>query len=632
MLSPSVDSPEGSISGSPGDAPSTERKRWEVGNTTPAFRSSGSVTLSGAGGQTPPSGLATGLAGGTSPPPVVLPHSLGPTPTLRPARVRVKTTSPPAPPLHSGEASPGMKDALAAMNLRASDREESGGRAEAASDSPPRPSPDEPLHIPPTKPRVFLSSLGTRSEAEALAYVAAELQRRGCAVLLGTHEELAPVATLAGVPFVSLGSTSCEALAFMAAAVGGVRPSSSAEALGDVFFSRARAALSMFRPTFAVLSTLSLVWHASLCDSLGLPWAVAHASPLLPTSHAVPPLGLRLTPSRFLGSYNKAVWRLLNRLGWSLVFKDSVNRQRQSLGLPPITRASGVVGTYTTHAQPPRPTLLLYSPTLAGPAWPDWPATARLCGLPCHPLPPPNQLRPKLPPAMEAFFTLASKINADGEPGGPNLVVVVLGPAWGGCGGGASALALATAELLAKVANAVVAAGMHALMLTDHGAAPASSASADGADEAEGEVAPVSPRTLVARAGQVLRCASPHPPLRHIFARAGIAAVVCHGDPGVVHAATEQGLPCCVLPSDAGSDQAWWGGRLVELGACPLALEAGARLSPSKLSAALRRCGAERALRTRCEELGRTMGEERGAEAAAAYLMELAAGGQVVAA
>jgi len=235
---------------------------------------------------------------------------------------------------------------------------------------------------------------------------------------------------------------------------------------------------------------------------------------------------------------------------------------------------------------------------------------------------------------MESFFTLTARINADGEPGGPNLVIVVLGQTWGGCGSGASALALATAELLAKVANSVVAAGMHALMLTDHGAAPASSAAQDAGPASEaaeegseaGEEISLAARPLVVRAGQVLRCASPHPPLRHIFARAGIAAVICHGDPGVVHAAAEQGLPCCVLPSDPASDQAWWGARLVELGACPYALEAGARLSATKLTAALRRCGSERALRLRCEEIGRSMGEERGAARAADYLQELAVG------
>jgi len=344
-------------------------------------------------------------------------------------------------------------------------------------------------------------------------------------------------------------------------------------------FERSRAALQMFRPDAALLSTLSLDLHASVCDALRVPFAVAHRAPLLPTGSGTPPLG-GLSPSRLLPSYNRAVWRLLNRLRWAVVYRSIVNAQRAQLGLAPIVRASGAVGTYVTHARPPRRTLLLYSPALGGAPPADWPAGCRPTGLP--------QLGPAQRPLPEAVQQFLSAAAAAGD----RVVAVSLGADSARAGEAAAAAALA--------AGCVV-----ALLLSRQPAPPAAAADALGA-----------PVTL-------LRLPPPHPPLAALLPH--LAALVTDGSAAAAHAAARAGLPCCVLWPATGGEGEFWGGRLVAAGACAIAAPAGPRLDASALEGAIRRCVRDEKLRARCARLAAAMAEEAPAEeAAVTALLEMA--------
>jgi UDP:flavonoid glycosyltransferase YjiC (YdhE family) len=444
-------------------------------------------------------------------------------------------------------------------------------------------------------PRVALLTLGSRGDVEPFVRVACALQAAGADVLLLTHAPFAPLCAAAGVPFASLGEGMLEARAStpeghaLATAKGASAMMAAARAfmgaVGVGYWRAAKEALTAFGPSVAVLNTLSFYYHSSLCEALACRFCVAHCAPLVPTGEFSPPLGVPTTPFRWL---NRALWRLSTKMGWAMVYRDTVDALRAQEGLPALPDAAG---PYSHYCTPSRTVLLLHSPLLS-PRAPDYSPATHVLGAPAA--------------ADDAAFEPSAELAAfvaAAHAASAALVLVTLGSMTevqddgGSARGGRGA-----AAVLRVCADAVSAAGARAIVMT-HGAT-----GADAALEGSG---------ALALPGSV----------PHAWLLARCAAFVCHGGAGSVHAALRAGVPTVVLSVEAASDQAFWGARLVAHKLAPASFTA-AKVGAKQLTAALRLCLEDAPLRKRCADAAvaaKTEGDDAAAAAARIILTDAAA-------
>jgi UDP:flavonoid glycosyltransferase YjiC (YdhE family) len=430
--------------------------------------------------------------------------------------------------------------------------------------------------------RVAIVTLGSRGDVVPYLRIATALRASGADVLVVTHDSYGALCAAAGVPFAGLGAGLLEARAALPegqalAAATGMRVLAAAKTfmavVGAAYWRGAHAALTAFAPTLCVLNTLSVYWHSSLCEALALPFLVAHAAPLVPTGAFAPPLGMSSWRFAFM---NRLMWRVSTKMGWALVYRDTVDALRASAGLRKFPHAGG---PYALHVDARRTVLLLHSSQLSPPPS-DYPPTAHVLGAPGA---------DDDDGAFQPDEALAAFLAAGAPP-----IAVTLGSMAAVQGDGANGKtgARTAVEVLRLCAQAAGDAGARALLFTDG---------------ATGDV-----RELVrSSSGNDVLLVAGSVPHGWLFARC--AAVVCHGGAGTVHAALRAGAPTVVLSVEPVSDQAFWGARLVACQLAPAAFTAQGA-SRGALAAALQRCVGDAALRGRCAAAARA----EAAEAAAA--------------
>jgi|APGre2960657444_1045066.scaffolds.fasta_scaffold00350_9 UDP:flavonoid glycosyltransferase YjiC (YdhE family) len=426
--------------------------------------------------------------------------------------------------------------------------------------------------------RVCLLTLGTTGDVQPMLAVAKGLQAKGAAVLLITHASFSRAAAAAGVDFRSLGPGVDDALrelpegrAFASAkrgAAGALALEKFMRRVSSDAWTSAQAAMEWFKPHAALLSSVSVFVHASLCDLLQVPFAVAHFQPLVPTSAYAPPV-MALPSWRFARLLNRATWALAVRGTWLFIFKKTINALRVEHGMPPIRGSTGCYGLYCGKK---RTTLLLHSPLLS-PRPRDFPAAAHITGAP-H-LPAPTHYAP--PPELAAFLSA----------GAPPVAVTFGSMAAFLDRGEGVVYKRGAAQLLRLCAEAARGAGRRCVVFVD--GAPG------GCLDVSADVLPLT--------GSV-----PH---AWLFPRC--AAVVCHGGPGTVHACLLAGVPCLPVAVEKTCDQSFWGRCLVRAKLTPRAFQAQS-VSRKELCAALRACLGDQVLQARLREVQQ---HEAGADAAA---------------
>ncbi|HVE86663.1 MAG TPA: nucleotide disphospho-sugar-binding domain-containing protein, partial [Myxococcales bacterium] len=264
-----------------------------------------------------------------------------------------------------------------------------------------------------------------------------------------------------------------------------------------------------------------------------------------------------------LGPLNLLIWRLVRGV-LSRTMRASFSEVRSSFGLPPIRRIEDALDRTVVD-------LVTVSPTLL-PRPPDWRAKVHLTGFLT---PPPAGPPPPVSPDVEAFLAA----------GPPPLYVTF---------GSMSAAEAEPQAVLSLVERATREAGHRALVQTS---IPSSGPGA----------------------GDILRIGpAPHDQL---FPRC--RAIVHHGGAGTTQAALRAGRPSVIVAHVA--DQFMWGRQLRRLGVAPESL-ARHSLAPSRLARAIQAATASEPMRTRAEELGRSMAAEDGLRKAV-QLCELAAQG-----
>jgi UDP:flavonoid glycosyltransferase YjiC (YdhE family) len=351
-------------------------------------------------------------------------------------------------------------------------------------------------------------------------------------------------------------------------------------AVGIVYWAGARTALEAFKPDVVVLSTLAGFYHSSLCEALRVRCMVAHFCPLVPTGAWAPPIGLPFDSAPFAG-INRWLWRVTTKMGWAMMYRDTVNELRASAGLEALADAGGPYLSLLSD----RPTLLFYSAVLRAPPE-DYPSTAHVLGAPVA--------------ATEAAFEPPAALAAFLAGGSGPVVAITLGSMASVQDDGNSARGgRSAAAVLRLCADAAVAAGARALVFTD------------GASAAE-----------VAFAG----CGSDVMPLQgsvpHAWLLPRCAALVCHGGSGTVHAALRAGTPALVCAVDtSASDQAFWGGRLVAARLAPATFTAASVKQPA-LAAALRTCINDAPMRARAQAAAQAVAKENAAADAAAIILK----------
>ncbi|MBL8490335.1 MAG: hypothetical protein JNM82_06105 [Rhodocyclaceae bacterium] len=244
--------------------------------------------------------------------------------------------------------------------------------------------------------RVLVAAAGSHGDVLPMVALGRELARRGREVVFYANPVFAAHAESAGLRFVPVGTAEGYASLFADAVDDDPRRAFNRigreyEALGPLYYAAmARDVL----PGRTMLAGGTLLFAPRLLgETAGAPCATLHL--------ALAPIRSDDGPPRLLPRWIEASTPpLLKRLGWWLVdlgyvrsYGRPLNRERATLGLPPVRRplrswiheADCVVGLFPDWFAPPQP---------------DWPARIELAGFPCQD----RDAGDALPPALAAFL------------------------------------------------------------------------------------------------------------------------------------------------------------------------------------------------------------------------------------
>lgn len=298
-----------------------------------------------------------------------------------------------------------------------------------------------------------------------------------------------------------------------------------------------------------------MVVGEAVAELLGVPFVFAYLQPIGPPTGAFPGVLVPGAPS-WMGSAGRRLSHVASQTALQLLLRPAAREARvEVLGLPrrpePVRTDLPVLYGFSAHVVP---------------APPEWGSRRHVTGY--WTLPPPVGWSP--PAALESFV-------ADGPP-----------PV---CIGFGSMASKDPASTTALVREAVVRAGVRAVLLTGSGGMDAD------ADTGQDSV--------------VTADAVPH---EWLYPR--MAAVVHHGGAGTTGAALRAGVPAVVVPF--GMDQRFWAARVAALDVSRAAIPR-RRLTAAALAEALRATVADRAMGERARVLGARIRAEDGVARAVSH-------------
>lgn len=152
---------------------------------------------------------------------------------------------------------------------------------------------------------------------------------------------------------------------------------------------------ALYEPGRTVLVGHTLSLSTRIFEELhGAPAATLHLAPsVFRSDHRQPAVSPGHTLSRWPIWVKRGVWLAVDRLLIDPMVAPALNRFRQEVGLPPVTRV------FADYLHSPQRVIGLF-PDWFGPPQPDWPSALRLTGFPLYD----ESDQSETPPALAAFL------------------------------------------------------------------------------------------------------------------------------------------------------------------------------------------------------------------------------------
>jgi UDP:flavonoid glycosyltransferase YjiC (YdhE family) len=413
--------------------------------------------------------------------------------------------------------------------------------------------------------KILIVAAGSHGDVLPFVGLGRELQGRGHEVRLFASGTFAPMAAQAALPFVDVLSAA-EHRRFLVDR-DATDPMKGMALLAQAVISSQRRCLPLlereFEPDRTLLVGSSLAWATRLLgEARRVPVVTVHLAPSwLRSDHRAPSIGPLGHLERAPAVVKRLLWRLMDRRFLDPLFTAPFNAIRAERGLPPLSRA------FHRWIHEADLTLGMF-PAWFAPRQPDWPTGLQLTGFPLNV----HAGDARLPPDVERFL----------DAGEPPVAFTA---------GTANA---SSHDFFDASARACRRSGRRGLLLTQD------------ATQVPARLPP-----HVARFGFV--------PFTALLPR--LSALVHHGGIGTTCQALLAGVPQLVRPM--GFDQFDNARRVLTLGAGVQLLPR--RYEPDAVAGALDALLADRSIRARCAELGRTLSAQPcGTTVAADALLSLA--------